>query len=155
MLSENASEVDATSGATPTDKPKELFISPYVSKAAEGQNEGWKFMGWLLTGDTVNDIPADVGQVNAELLGSLILPAVHTVACNYSVKGAAGYTAAQYFKIYNGNVTLTDDIQTSEAGEIQGVQWTDKGETKAYANVHKGLTMVAPVSYTHLRAHET
>ena len=31
------------------------FISPYISHAAEGQNDGWKFMGWLLTGDTVDN----------------------------------------------------------------------------------------------------
>ena len=55
------------------------FISPYVSHAAEGQNEGWKFMGWLLTGDVVTPIPEGTGQVNANLLGSLLLPAEHTV----------------------------------------------------------------------------
>ena len=74
-----------------------MFIPPYVSHAAEGQNDGWKFMGWLLTGDTVDSTRTDL--VNKEQLGSLLLPAVHTVACDYSVDGASEQNAAQYFKI--------------------------------------------------------
>ena len=97
VLTENTSGVDTRAGAT---LKKELFIPPYVSKAAEGQNDGWKFMGWLLTGDTVDNIPSDVAQVNAGQLGSLLLPAVHTVACDYSVDDATQQSAAQYFKIY-------------------------------------------------------
>ena len=142
VLPENSNSVDTKAGATPTDKPKETFIPPYVSKAAEGQNDGWKFMGWLLTGDTVDNIPSDVAQVNADKLGSLLLPAVHTVACDYSVDGATQQSAAQYFKIYDGNVT-TSAALSKDNGEVKGVTWTDKGETKVYANVHKGLTMVA------------
>ena len=61
----SAEGVDTTAGATPDNRPTELFISPYVSKAAEGQNDGWKFMGWLLTGDTVDGVSADI-QVNAD-----------------------------------------------------------------------------------------
>ena len=37
---------------------------------------------------------------------------------------------------------LTDKINKTGI-EITGVTWIDNGETKAYANVHKGLTMVA------------
>ena len=120
VLSENKSGVDVTSGATPTDKPTELFISPYVSQAAEGQNDGWKFMGWLLTGDTVENIPENTDQVNADELGSLLLPAVHTIVCDYSVAGASGNTAEQYFKIYNKNVALTDEISKTTSGEVTG-----------------------------------
>ena len=143
VLLENVNGVDATTGATSSDKPTEMFIEPYVSKAAEGQNDGWKFMGWLLTGDTVV-IPegVSVDTVNADKLGSLILPAKHTIACNYSIAGASGQSAAQYFKIFDGNVALTQEIQ-KEDSEITGVLWKDNGETRAYANVHKGLTMVA------------
>ena len=125
------------------------FISPYVSHAAEGQNDGWKFMGWLLTGDTVaNDtvanVPDSVGKVNADQLGSLILPAVHTVACNYSIAEAMEQTAAQYFKIFKENVSLTEKISKTDNDKVTGVQWTNSGVYKeAYANVHKGLTMVA------------
>ena len=118
------------------------FIAPYVSHAAEGQNDGWKFMGWLLTGDTVENIPESVYQVNADKLGILILPAEHTVACDYSLDGASGQVAAQYFKIYNGSVLLTETIN-KEDGTIKGVTWTDNGEPITYANAHKGLTMVA------------
>ena len=119
------------------------FISPYVSHAAEGQNEGWKFMGWLLTGDVVTPIPEGTGQVNANLLGSLLLPAEHTVACDYSTDDAMGQTAAQYFKIYTGKVSLTETINKTDGRETNGVNWMDHGETKVYANMHKGLTMVA------------
>ena len=142
VLTENTGEVDTTAGPTPTNKPTETFISPYVSHAAEGQNDGWKFMGWLLTGDTVDNIPSDVAQVNAGQLGSLLLPAVHTVACDYSVDGATQQSAAQYFKIYGESVTTSATLN-KENGEVKGVTWTDNGETKMYANVHKGLTMVA------------
>ena len=51
VLTENTSGVDATTGATPGTGPVEMFIPPCVSHAAEGQNDGWKFMVWLLTGD--------------------------------------------------------------------------------------------------------
>ena len=143
VLKGNTGGVDTTSGATPSDKPTEMFISPYVSKAAEGQNDGWKFMGWLLTGDTVENVQDSVGKVNADKLGSLLLPAVHTVACDYSVHDATHQSAAQYFKIYGKSVTTTATLQSKENGEVKGVTWTDNGETKVYANVHKGLTMVA------------
>lgn len=142
VLAENTGGVDTTTSATPVGKPTEMFIPPYVSKDAEGQNDGWKFMGWLLTGDTVDNIPSDVTQVNAGQLGSLLLPAVHTVACDYSVAGATQQSAAQYFKIYGESVTTSATLN-KENGEVKGVTWTDNGETKVYANVHKGLTMIA------------
>lgn len=118
-----------------------IFIDPYVSLKAQGQNDGWKFMGWKLTGDTVDSTRTDL--VNKEQLGSLLLPAVHTIACDYTFVGEGGDTKAQYFKIYNGNVPLAKSIDTNAAGEATGVTWTDSGETKVYANVHKGLTLVA------------
>lgn len=135
---ENISGVDAVSGAT----PRELFIPPYVSHAAEGQNDGWKFMGWLLTGDRLEKTGEKETHVNANQLGKLILPAVHTIACNYSVDGATEKTAAQHFNIYNGNVSLTKTINKT-GNEVDGVTWKDNGEERAYANDHKGLTMVA------------
>lgn len=122
------------------------FIPPYVSKAAEGpegQNDGWRFTGWKLTGDIVKNIPDDITQVNADKLGSGILPAVHTIACDYSLNGASGERAAQYFKIYSGNVSLTEEIIKKTDGQVKGVLWQDNSEEKLYANVHRGLTMVA------------
>ena len=139
VLTENTSGVDTISKATPT---KEMFISPYVSHAAEGQNDGWKFMGWLLTGDKIEKTGETETHVNADQLGKLILPAVHTIACNYSVDGAIDKTAAQHFNIYNGNVSLTKTINKTD-NAVTGVTWTDNGEERAYANDHKGLTMVA------------
>ena len=121
---------------------KEMFISPYVSHAAEGQNDGWKFMGWLLTGDTVDKDQVNVDRVNANKLGSLLLPAVHTVACDYSVDGATQQSAAQYFKIYGESVTTSAKL-IEENGVLKGVKWKDNGEPQVYANVHKGLTMIA------------
>lgn len=124
-----------------------IFIDPYVSHAAEGQNDGWKFMGWKLTGDVVDvvgDIPEDkLVPVNAEQLGTLILPAEHTIACDYTFAGVSGDTKAQYFKIYDGRKTLTKIIDKNSSGEDIGVTWNDNGETKAYANVHKGIIMIA------------
>ena len=135
----NMSGVDTASGAT----KKETFISPYVSKAAEGQNDGWKFMGWLLTGDKLEKTGEKETHVNEDQLGELILPAIHTIACNYSISGATEETAAQHFNIYNGNVSLTKTIDKNDNGEIAGVIWEDNKETRAYANDHKGLTMIA------------
>ena len=135
-------EADVRSGATPVGKPKEMFIPPYVSHAAEGQNDGWKFMGWLLTGDRLEKTGEKETHVNADQLGKLILPAVHTIACNYSVDGATEETAAQHFNIYNGNVSLTKTMNKT-GNEVDGVTWKDNGEERAYANDHKGLTMIA------------
>ena len=122
-----------------------IFIPPYVSKSAEGQNDGWKFMGWLLTGDTVDSTRDDI--VNKDKLGSLVLHAEHTIACDYSLENASEQSAAQYFKIYDGKASLTKTLkykeENNENSEVTGVTWTDNGETKAYANVHKGLTLVA------------
>ena len=133
-----ASDVDEAQAGTKT-----LFIDPYVSHAAEGQNDGWKFMGWRLIGDVVDGDPTKFDHVNADQLGSLILPAEHTIACDYTFDGVNGDTKAQYFKIYNGKVSLTKELKKNEKDNDVGVTWRDKGETKAYANVHKGLTMVA------------
>ena len=131
-----------TNNSNATSETGELFIPPYVSHAAEGQNDSWKFMGWKLTGDVVDNIPEDK-QVNAEQLGTLILPAQHTIACDYHFDGVNGDTKAQYFKIYDGSKTLTKKIDTNSSDEDIGVTWSDNGETKAYANVHKGITMIA------------
>lgn len=119
-----------------------IFIDPYISKAAEGQNDGWKFMGWLLTGDTVDNVSAN-NQVNADKLGTLLLPAEHTIACDYTFAGVNSDLKAQYFKIYEGTVSLDNTIKKNEKNEAVGVTWGDNNANKAYANVHKGLTMVA------------
>ena len=142
VLKEKTGGVDTTSGATPDNKPKQMFIPPYVSHAAEGQDDGWKFMGWLLTGDKLEKTGEKETHVNADQLGKLILPAVHTIACNYSVAGATEELAAQHFNIYNGNVSLTKTISKT-GDEVTGVTWKDNGEERAYANDHKGLTMIA------------
>lgn len=126
-----------------------IFIDPYVSHEAVGQNDGWKFMGWKLTGDTVNNIPDETKLVNAGELGSKLLPAEHTVACDYSFSGAvSGDTKAQYFKIYDGSKSsnLKKKIDTNAANEATGVTWIDESVPPtevSYANVHKGLTLVA------------
>ena len=119
-----------------------IFIDPYVSHVAEGQNDGWKFIGWKLTGDVVENVPEDK-RVNAEQLGTLILPAEHTIACDYTFDGVNGDSKEQYFKIYDGSKTLTESIAKNSSGEDIGVTWNDNGETKAYANAHKGITMIA------------
>lgn len=122
-----------------------IFIDPYVSHAAEGQNDGWKFMGWKLTGDIFENI-SGITQIHPEQLGTLILPAEHTIACDYTFGGVNDDSKAQYFKIYNGTVNLTKTIDHNNVNnteEVTGVTWGDNGETKTYANVHKGITMIA------------
>ncbi len=131
-----------TNNSNATSETGELFIPPYVSLAAEGQNDGWKFMGWKLTGDIFEDI-SGITQIHPEQLGTLILPAEHTVACDYHFDGVKGDTKAQYFKIYDGRKILKKKIDKNSFGEDIGVTWNDNGETKAYANVHKGITMIA------------
>ena len=116
------------------------YIPPYVSHAAEGKNDGWKFMGWLLTGDTVSDIPqGTVDKVNADQLGSLLLPAEHTIACDFSVESTE---KKQYFKIWNKKI---DESDLNQATDKSTTKWTtnDSSATLSYANIHKGLTMVA------------
>ena len=134
---QNVYSFKPASGISDTDT---TFVPPYVSYAAEGQNIDWKFTGWKLTGDIV-DYSGD-NKVNADLLGEMILPAEHTIACDYSLDGASGERAAQYFKIYSGNVSLTEEIIKTD-GQVKGVLWQDNSEEKLYANVHRGLTMVA------------
>lgn len=119
-----------------------IFIDPCVSHAAEGQNNGWKFLGWKLTGDIFENV-SGITPINPEQLGSLILPAEHTIACDYAFDGVNGDSKAQYFKIYNGKVLLNKAIVKNDRDEDIGVTWSDSGETKAYANVHKGITMIA------------
>ena len=118
------------------------YISPYVSHAAESENDGWKFMGWLLTGDTVSDISQDKDKdkVNADKLGSLLLPAEHTIACDFSGESTK---KEQYFKIWNKSIAESD--LKKETNDSTYIKWTtnDSSATLSYANIHKGLTMVA------------
>ena len=129
-----AGVVDTEAGTSST------FISPYVSHAAEGQNDGWKFIGWLLTGDIVKDVTTQTDD-----LGELVLQAEHTIACDYSLAGASGEQAAQKFKIFDKNVDLTQTVthSDSENNEVTGVIWNNNEEKAVYENVHTGLTMVA------------
>ena len=117
-----------------------IYISPYVSQAAEGKNDGWKFMGWLLTGDTVSDIPQDTVKVNADKLGSLLLPAEHTIACDFSGESTK---KEQYFQIWDKKIAESD--LKKETNDSTYIKWTtnDSSAKLSYANIHKGLTMVA------------
>lgn len=121
----------------------ESFIKPYVSKAAEGY-DGWKFMGWKMIGDIVDNIPSGIELVNADQGEGMLLPAVHSIACDYKINGIVqSDTKAQYFKIYDGNISFNKALDTGESEEILGVTWNYGGATKLYANVHRGITMVA------------
>ena len=112
------------------------YAAPYVSREAVGY-DGWKFMGWKLNGDTVSSVPEGTAQHAVDKLGSLILPGVHTIACDYSVNDEAKEDVAQLFKIYEGNVTLNKEVTSS------GVKWTGNNIRMLYANIHKGLTLTA------------
>lgn len=121
---------------------EDSFIAPYVSKAAVGKNDGWKFMGWKLTGDIVDGIGLENELVNADQLGTMLLPAEHTIACDYKIEGAAGDSMTQYFKIYAGDVACSKTVTKDASDIVTGAIW-QSGEEKLYANVHRGLTMVA------------
>ncbi|MDD6484463.1 MAG: SpaA isopeptide-forming pilin-related protein, partial [Clostridiales bacterium] len=122
---------------------EESFQKPYVSQAATGY-EGWKFMGWKMLGDIVDNIPSDIELVNAEQGEGMLLPAVHSIACDFKINGITeADTTAQLFKIYDGNISFNKTVNTGELGYIFGVTWNDGGATKLYANVHRGITMVA------------
>ncbi len=121
----------------------ESFIKPYVSKAAEGY-DGWKFMGWKMIGDIVDNIPSNIELVNADQREGMILPAVHSIACDYKIDGIVqSDTKSQYFKIYDGNISFDKALDTGESEKILGVTWNDGGAKKSYANIHRGITMVA------------
>ena len=118
---------------------KFTYIPPYVSHAAEG-NDGWKFMGWLLTGDTVSNIQGETDQQNADQLGKLLLPAEHTIACDFNVKQTE---KEQFFQIWAKGIEKT--AWTPQPDNTPYVKWTttDSTANRSYANIHKGLTMVA------------
>ena len=92
---------------------------------------------WLLAGDTVDPgaITENTRQINADQLGTLLFPAVHTIACDYVVGGTD--TKEQYFKIWNANISPTGNTDN-----LSFVKW-ETDEEADYANVHKGLTMIA------------
>ena len=118
------------------------FIPPYTSHAATGLDEDWKFVGWKLTGDTPEGDPP-AGAVNPEGLDSMILPAEHTVACDYMI-GDAG--APQFFKFYNGAPDMYNSLVYDFEDVIDGIVWMPAAAPAPevqYANSHKGLTMVA------------
>ncbi|MGN0316754.1 MAG: InlB B-repeat-containing protein, partial [Lachnospira sp.] len=132
----NTSELDSVYSFKPEvgSEGTKTYIPACVSHEAVSEKEGWIFIGWLLTGDQTT-IPDGTVQVNEDQLGTMLLDGVHTVACDYSV-GSDG----QYFKIWNGNVATTPIISSSS----DSVEWKSDGTTDiVYANVHKGLTMVA------------
>ena len=97
-------------------------------------------MGWLLTGDKVSVIPPDTVQVNADQLGSLLLPAEHTIACDFSGESTE---KKQYFQIWNKGINADELTQDTDSKTY--TKWTtnDSSATRSYANIHKGLTMVA------------
>ncbi|MDO4480670.1 MAG: prealbumin-like fold domain-containing protein, partial [Erysipelotrichaceae bacterium] len=124
-----------------------IFIEPYTSHAAQppdnAQPGTWKFLGWLLTGDPASldtESPFDP----EDYLGKQILPDVHTVSCDYRIQAASTALSSQYFKIYDGSVSLTQSL-VSNSGAILGVDWKAENTDSSllYANKHKGLTMVA------------
>lgn len=119
------------------------FISPYVSHAASGLSEGWKFVGWLLTGDAPGSTASPV--INSDSLGNntQLLPAVHTIACDYILDKASTTDSSQYFKVFEGSQALTSSVQTNEIGEAASVTWQNDSAMPLYGNAHKGLTMVA------------
>lgn len=129
----NTNELDNVYSFRPVQSEDYTFIEPYKSHAAEGLNENWKFTGWKLTGD-LNDIEG-VDKINADQINNMILPAEHIIACDYELSGATG-TNYQYFKIYDSSASLSENKITN------AVKW-ESDDTPLYANVHKGLTLVA------------
>lgn len=97
------------------------YIDPYTSHAAEGQNDAWKFTGWMLF---------DSSHYYEELL-----PAVHKVAYSQN----EGNTANNTFTVIKG----TDSFKEPVTGE-NGKTWTpEDGVTPLYSNKAPGLSFVA------------
>ena len=100
-------------------------------------------MSWKLTGDTPTSIPDSTVKVNADKLNSMILPAVHTIACDYDIKDTTDKNSYQYFKVFNGSPSFTESKQ--HIGNVEkGIKWETSSTTDlTYANLNKGLTLVA------------
>lgn len=110
------------------------FKDPYVSHEAEGY-EGWKFIGWLLTGDNVTE-----GDVIDE---SHLLEGIHSVACNYDIKNASeSGVSSQNFVVGNGANVFGDNTVTTDGNGNSSVKWATTGET-TYDGQSRGLTMIA------------
>ena len=93
------------------------YVQPFTSHAPEGQNDGWKFMGWKLFDD------------NGE--GGL-LPDVHTIACNYQKNSAE----TQNF------VILKEGVFSGSEDTENGIHWKTTGEP-VYDGQATGLTLIA------------
>ena len=93
------------------------YVQPFTSHAPEGQNDGWKFMGWKLFDD------------NGE--GGL-LPDVHTIACNYQKNSAE----TQNF------VILKEGVFSGSEDTGNGIHWKTTGEP-VYDGQATGLTLIA------------
>lgn len=118
------------------------FIEPYTSKAATGQNDDWKFMGWKLTGDILSIAASGITIVKSDRLNSYTLPAEHTVVCDYSFNGVLDNKTHQYFRIYDNNPVFTKSDYII-GGTLKGVNWNTDSSDLVYGNVNTGLTMVA------------
>lgn len=106
----------------------EGYVEPYTSHAAEGQNAGWKFMGWKLFSDSANSS-----------IQGLILPAVHTIACDYRNSQGETIILKQNFSIAEGKVTFTKEELTGDVG----VDWWPPTDTATKKLTASGLSLVA------------
>ena len=125
---------DSPSGNTYDFTPENSeFKNPYISHAAEGY-DGWKFMGWLLTGDGVT-----VGD-NGTIDESNLLAGEHSIACNYSTEAGSQPDPKQQFVVVNSKVEFS-----SVPGEKnQSVTWTPASTDASISTyTSKGLTLIA------------
>ena len=108
-------------------------VSPYTAHAATKTtngipDEGWRFTGWQLSDDNNT-----VGTDNKPL----IIPGVHTVACNYDFSNSDNQ---QPFVILNGENTFVEQ----KDGEGNVTSWSaPSGVTPLYDQKAMGLTLVA------------
>lgn len=100
------------------------YVDPYTSHAAvapKGLESQWKFLGWRLFDDSTGT------KATTELL-----PAEHTVACNYKNNGST----TQSF------VAISEGSFTKDAESKAGVLWSTDSKP-LYDGSATGLTMVA------------
>lgn len=112
------------------------YIAPYQSHVSEGQNENWKFHGWIVADDD--------GIVKNKEGQNLIINGVHSIACNY--QNAVGEDSKQEFVIINGINDFTTSGPTVIDGVISGQQWMTDSSI-IYQKKASGLTLIAQWSW--------
>ena len=100
------------------------YVYPYESHAPEGLNDGWKFTGWQLTDDNGTTV---------------LLPAVHKIACSYQQKTEGDTSIRQRFVVLGDD---KNDVFNKPETTLNGITWSTDA-VPLYNDDATGLTMTA------------